>query len=148
MLVSYNLDGEVNLSLFGIASKQIGLPTSHPSPPSSHNLKPSFFGGQRDLSYVFLPSLSISNNAVSLNRTHSRQLVETACIGRRPTARVLLNPDSFVRTFTSGRHQRGRLHQRHTHYNIQAAADIVSPLGSPVGVLFAAYCAPRLFAVI
>ena len=44
LLVSYNLSGEVNLSLFCIASNWIGLPMYHPSLPSSHNHKPSIFG--------------------------------------------------------------------------------------------------------
>ena len=35
----------------------------------------SIFRGQQDLSCLFLPSLSISNNVVSLKRTHSLPLV-------------------------------------------------------------------------
>ena len=35
----------------------------------------SIFGGKRGLSYLFLPSLPIQNNLVSLNRTSSRPLV-------------------------------------------------------------------------
>ena len=59
LLVSYNMAGEVKLSLFGIASNQISLPTPNPSSTSIHNPKPSIFGGQQDLSYPFLPSLPI-----------------------------------------------------------------------------------------